>query len=226
MSRVLPKNNPFRVACQESIPWLSHDGTSIEQIYQRLVCANRCGAIVGPKGTGKTTLLLAIGQQLTATGFSTRHVTFSRCHQTRRQQLEECRESIISGELLLIDGAERLSPWSRNRLFRSARRFSGKPGSTAGLIATLHWKPWFLRTVFRSKCHEELLLQVLKHLEKNDQSTTSAAKTLFVKNRGNMRLVLRGLYDQYAQPNELADDRFALKSPSPRRKSRGHYAQR
>ena len=90
----------------------------------------------------------------------------------------------------MIDGIERLSFFQRQQLIARSRVF-------AGFIATTHHFGR-LRTLIRCRTSQGTLTAVLDALELNRSEIVTAATALLPKHKGNMRLVLRDLYDQYA----------------------------
>ena len=234
MNRFLPKHNPFRASRQESVPWISPDGTTVEQLIDQLQTDRRCSAIVGPKGTGKTTLSLALQTALESRGQLTQFVTLSEDRKNQRRQLADCGLALAESKWLLVDGAERLPFGSKCLLFNRSRTACRNRLQPGGFIVTLHRRSLLIPTLYRSKTDVELLVSVLHRMESADDDTVDTAKALFAVNRGNIRLVLRALYNHHAHRqndsdvglHELAGRKIALESSPSNGKNRGQYAQR
>ena len=90
----------------------------------------------------------------------------------------------------MIDGIERLPFFQRQQFIARSRGF-------AGFIATTHHFGR-LRTLIRCRTSQFTLTAALDALELNRPGISMSATTLLSKYKGNMRLVLRDLYDQYA----------------------------
>src|SRR5581483_6754178 len=112
-------------------------------IVERLRQAQSHGEIVGPHGSGKSTLLAALVPAIEAAG---RRVLQFTLHDGQRQLPPELLElpADATPTLVMIDGYEQLSRWSRWRLNRFIRRRGW------GLLVTSHATAG-LPTLFRTR---------------------------------------------------------------------------
>lgn len=112
----------------------------------------------------------------------------------RRQWLQMRLASVTSHTVLLVDGLERL-PWSqRLRLIYGI----GRPTRCAGLVVTLHQPSAWTRLPIwiRTQPTLELLQTLLEELGTTGRVPLEIAAQLFEKHRGNLREVLREMYDR------------------------------
>lgn len=189
MSRLRPRDNPFRVERLESLRYEPEDWTWAE-LHAKLKAWGYRGAIVGPKGTGKTTLLRDLLPHLAGQGFR------ARCLQLRQAKkrfspgvLAHLRETLSERDVVLLDGAEQLSLW-RWLCFRRAVRGAG------GLLVTTH-RPGRLPTLLRTRSTPELLQRCVLQLAPGAGRNLDQLRALHDQHRGNIRNALRDLYDEY-----------------------------
>ncbi len=196
--RRLARNNPFSASRQESVSWIEPpQGPTLEQIASSLRRLDYRAAIVGPKGSGKTTLLKALEPMAVADGRQIWSCTFSRDLSEQRIQLREARKQQSENRILFVDGIERLSSWRRIWLLK--RHGFGKTSSTSGgIVATIHRRSRALPTLVETEPDFETFVILLGRLDVATKDVVGQSKTLFERHNGNIRLVLRSLYDQYA----------------------------
>jgi ATPase subunit of ABC transporter with duplicated ATPase domains len=169
------RDNPFRAERVQrlryrlDLPWPA--------FVERWTSLGRRGAIVGPEGAGKTTLLEGFAEVLRARGETVQWVRLS----------EEAREmpAVEPGAVLLLDGAEQLDA-ARWRLVR---------GQAASGVATSH-RPGLWPTLWECRTSPELLDALLGDL--GASQWRAEARALFDARKGNLREVLRALYDRCA----------------------------
>lgn len=155
-------------------------GTTWDELLARLETLNYRAAIIGPESTGKTTLLEDLEPKLIARGFAVQWVPANGPipdHST--------------SNILFCDGADLLSAFGWYRLRRSAKQ-------AAGLIIATH-EPGWLPTLVECTTTPELLYEILVEiLGPQTTPAPAACEKLFKKHQGNIRSVLRELYDEYA----------------------------
>src|ERR1700733_2507071 len=123
---VLPRSNPFasRWVRPGALPYLFPPGEGVQMLVERLRINGGRGQIVGPHGSGKSTLLASLLPELERTGRKPRLVVLHdgqrRLPSTVTQWLRDERRG--QEWLVVIDGYEQLSYWSRFRLKRQCRR--------------------------------------------------------------------------------------------------------
>ena len=176
------RDNPFAVDRVLAVRY-KPQGCTWDELLARLKSLRYRAAIVGPHGTGKTTLLEDLAPRLRSRGFLT---TFVRLDSTEPRlgpnQWEQV-DAAGAGHVLLLDGAEQLSlpQWLRLR-FRARR--------AGGLVITTH-RPGRLPTLLRTSTSPALLSQILDEL-----GIPFDAAELFARHRGNLRNALWDLYDR------------------------------
>jgi hypothetical protein len=190
-------DNPFRV---QRLARLSYrlDGMTWEALVARWDALGRRGALVGPEGRGKSTLLAELGERLVERdGVRLRAVVLRR-GERRLPRAERARLLDAAGprDLLLIDGAQELAAGEWRRL-RDAGRAAG------GLLITSH-RAGLLPTLHECRTTPALLDDLLAELlggEPDAEAVVSAAAaaTLFSRHRGNLRDALLAAYDLCAR---------------------------
>lgn len=151
-----------------------------------LAALNYRAAIVGPEGTGKTTLLEDLAGKLTAAG---RHVLFCRAPDIPRD--------FDNADIVCVDSAEVLSWWQWQQLRRRTR----------GLVVTLH-QPGRLPTLRRCATDAGLLAELIATLYPALPASAGGALAaeLHRRHAGNVRAALRECYDRWAAyPNPAAN---------------------
>lgn len=186
------KDNPFMVQRTDAIPFdfLETHFEDIGAFAKHVETFNFRGAILGGHGRGKTTLLGDLKSYLYNQEIDCELVFLPR-------QIDEQQTAVASlvrrgqgGAIVMVDGLERLPFFARQRLIARSKSF-------AGFIATTH-RSGRLRTLIRCHTSSGTLTAVLDALELNRPEIVVLAKALLSKHKGNVRLVLRDLYDQYA----------------------------
>ena len=189
---VLAKDNPFTVQRTDAIPFDFREThfENIEAFAKHVETLNFRGAILGGHGRGKTTLLCDLNSFFCKQGIDRELVFLPRETDLQRAAVHHLVRRGQGGAIIMIDGIERLSFFQRQQLIARSRVF-------AGFIATTHHFGR-LRTLIRCRTSQGTLTAVLDALELNRSEIVTAATALLPKHKGNMRLVLRDLYDQYA----------------------------
>lgn len=179
------RDNPFRSELVESVPFLPV-GWTLAELEQRLERSNHRGAIVGPEGSGKTTLLDELDHRYRARGSEVVRLTF------RNGETAAPIGVHPEGQVLLVDGAEQLSEAAWQRLVRGT-------GTASAFIVTSHCAG-LLPTLVECRTSPQLLGQILAKLidAQTLRSLGSLPQDRFVVRNGNIRLVLRDLYDHLA----------------------------
>ncbi len=194
--KIVPaRRNPFAVEHVTKIPFRFEDGDWSSNL-NRLSQLSYRAAIVGPKGSGKTTLLLDLEGRINRdTDFGAQLVVFSQDKDTHPKLLENALTASGDGKILLVDGFERLSVRKKFRLFRNTLRGSGLVVATH---SPMRLPPFNLPTWIRTSTSELLLDYILSELQMASPDVRAAGKTAMSKHGGNIRNVLRELYDRHA----------------------------
>ena len=170
------RDNPFAADRVLAVRYRLRD-TTWDALLDRLAALRYRAAIVGPPGTGKTTLLEDLTAQLAARG-----------HRVRSCRAPHLPPDVAGNEILCVDSAE-LLPWWR----WAGRRWRG------GLLVTRH-RPGHLPTLHHCQTDAGLLDGILATLDPSLPVTQRAAwaAALHATHAGNVRAALRECYDRYA----------------------------
>lgn len=193
-------SNPFatRFTQPGALEFLLPPGESLDDLVARLKEHRWWGQIVGPHGSGKSTLLAALRPKLESAGREVAVVVVRPDAReaggwgpgTRaREAIQAARES-TAATLLVIDGYERLSWWSRWRVKSWCRRRG------AGLLVTAHADVG-LWTVFRTQPSLDLARQIVRRLLPPEETRITEADltAAYQRHPDNLREVLFALYD-------------------------------
>ncbi|MBI3854417.1 MAG: hypothetical protein HY293_01865, partial [Planctomycetes bacterium] len=180
------RDNPFRT---ERILELRYRlPSSWDELLDRWEALGRRAAIVGPHGTGKTTLLEDLAPKLRARDYAVHELRLDAEHPDFEPGiLESCFRSLGGRDVILLDGAEQLgkSSWSR---------FERRSRAAAGLVVTSH-RAGLLPTLIETRTTPELLVELVAQLLGDCPPEIRAlAPRLFKKHRGNLREALGELY--------------------------------
>lgn len=196
--------NPFRAERLEALGYRA-PGFAWDPLLDQLAAEPRMfrGALVGPKGHGKTTLLEQAAERLRARGIRARHLRMDR-------DPADAPSNVLNpddGELLLLDGTETWSAW---RWWSFERRARGR----CGLLVSRHRPTWGLPVVHRCRTSVALLRELVDELLTGEDCgarrdvgrpgtrpsviSDTALAELFHQHRGNLRACLGALYDAWA----------------------------
>jgi hypothetical protein len=194
-----PGSNPFatRYIRPGAIPYLFPVDVSAETLLANLNDSHWLGAIIGPHGTGKSSLLASLLPLAESQG---RRVVTIPLHDGQRTvpwrdlRLQEWDEDT----LVVVDGYEQLSGWQR--LLLRARIYQRR----AGLLVTAH-KPLGLPTVYTTGTSLELAERIVAQLvpPSDARVTTADIATAYMQEQGNLREMLFRLYDVFRSRSSL-----------------------
>ena len=187
-------SNPFatRFTRPGAIGYLFPPGKSAVGTLDLLRNNEWWGEIVGPHGSGKSSLLAELLPLLEATG---RHVNVYSLHQGDRT-LPISKSDVAAWNAdtqVAIDGYEQLSWWSKRRLQ------SWVKARHAGLLITAH-QPMGLPPLFATEPTLTLAREIVAQLLKSDQVqslTGDDVAAAFAAHGANLREMLFSLYDVY-----------------------------
>ena len=184
------KENPFRTERTHAVPFRFPEGDWSAQL-NRLEALNWRAGIVGRRGSGKSTLLRQLRSRLESEGHSAIYLNFPLEKTPQVTLFETGMAAGADGSILLIDGIERLSYLRRRQLLRKTK-------TGAGLVIAQH-HPNSLPTWIHCQTSRELLLEVLTELNLDHADIVRASQLAFEKSKGNIRDVLREMYDRYSE---------------------------
>jgi hypothetical protein len=187
------QSNPFatRYIRPGEIPFLFPDGDSVSGLVERLQASGWRGQIIGPHGSGKSTLLAALVPAVEAAGRSVVRVAL---HQGERRLPAIDLEAVSPTTILIIDGYEQLSWWSRWHVGRHCKQRS------AGLLITAHADQGF-PTIYQTQPSEAVAQRVVAALLPQGDATLAPADiaSAFEATGGNVRETLFTLFDVYRE---------------------------
>jgi hypothetical protein len=191
MNRV-PASNPFatRYVRPGAMPYVFADGESAEGVVERLAAGRWRGQIVGPHGTGKSTLLAALDGPLRRAG-RTPYTIALRDRQRRLPSGWSADVRQAGADLVVIDGYEQLA-WASRVLVALRCRASGW-----GLLVTAHADvglPMVARTGADLQSAEQLVARLTAGTRGIDAQTLGEC---FADSQGNIREMLFALYDRW-----------------------------
>jgi len=194
----LSRENPFctRRIRPGAVAYCFPAGVTAEDLIDRLRRNQWQGGIVGPHGSGKSALLARI---LTALEQAGQRAVLFELHDGERRLPRDWRRIIVSPAspaptIVVVDGYEQLSAWSRFYLKRYCRR------RQLGLLITSH-APMGLPEIFCTYSSLEMAINVVEQLLQNERIkiSTEIIDDLFSRHGGNIRELLFDLYDLYQQ---------------------------
>jgi len=186
------RDNPFAVDRVLRVRYeLPH--CTLAELVERLIEQRGRGAIVGPHGSGKTTLMEDLAGHLQSRGARVHLLRLSAERRTLpRESIRRLSDRLDADDAVLCDGAEQLTwPswwwWLKRRV------------RTAGMFVVTTHRPGCLPTLLETRTTPELLESIIRRLlaHPNEPLPFDVAE-LFERHAGNVRDALRELYDRYA----------------------------
>ena len=177
------------------MPYLFPSGQSAETVVAKLAAAGWRGEIVGPHGTGKSSLLAALVPVLEQQG---RRVLILTLHDRQRRLPVDLRSAGLDADsIVIVDGYEQLSWWNRWGLKRFCNR------RRLGLLVTSH-RATGLPTLLRTEMTGELARKVVAAMLGSQSALIAPAEidAALARRHGNLREALFDLYDVYARRSE------------------------
>jgi len=188
-----PSENPFstRRIRPGAVTFLFPEGQSCRGLIERLRRNGWQGEIVGPHGSGKSSLLACFVPELHRAGHETVRVEL---HDGQRRLPLKLRKlgRLSPSTVMVVDGYEQLGPWGRFRLKFFCRR------RRLGLVITSHVPidfPKLFDTVSNAETAQLLVDRLLEGYERliDERDVLQA----YARQEGNLREMLFDLYDVY-----------------------------
>jgi len=185
-------DNPFRTDRVLAVRYQFTNGDDWDTLLGRLHDLQYRAAIVGPEGSGKTTLQEDLAARLVSQGRTVKWLRLNRENRKTASRLVDAMfADATQSDLLFIDGAEQLGSVRWHRLKRRAASF-------AGLVINTHASGQ-LSTLVGCRTTPDVLRDIVaKLVPPSDVPSTGQLSALFHKHDGNLRLCLRELYDLWA----------------------------
>lgn len=183
------KDNPFSV---ERILKIRYRGADLNALAGRLEEMAYCAAIVGPEGSGKTTLAEDLQNHLENIGFETESIFINDANRLTRKRRREFIRKLTPEKIVFLDGAGLLGPiaWPilKRKILKKAK----------GLVITAH-SPGKLPTLTECKTTPALFRQITADLLNGREiPPKELLDQIYHRCQGNIRIALRQLYDIYA----------------------------
>lgn len=184
-------SNPFstRFVRPGAIPFLFPAGQNIQTLIARLEVHNWWGQIVGPHGTGKSTLIAELLTALNTAGREPHHHRL-RDGVSTLPGWNAKSLGLRTNSILVIDGYEQIGLWRRWCLRRACRQ------AGCGLLVTAH-APIGLPNLYVTEITRDLSEKILAHLLRDGTPHVRQSdldERLQIRH-GNLRDALFDLYD-------------------------------
>jgi hypothetical protein len=187
----LPRSNPFstRFIRPGAIPFLFDCEETAGGLLAMLVKQRWNGQILGPHGTGKTTLLATLEVPLRAAGRRSYRISLhdGECRLPRGWVSESRLQQVNQ---VIVDGYEQLSFWQRWSLRNTCFRAGW------GLLVTSH-QDIGLPTLFNTTPHVDRVIRLVALLLAEERRALASAQieAAYYAARGDVRETLFRLYD-------------------------------
>ncbi len=183
--------NPFRADRIEALRYRL-DEAQWRTLLARFVAHNRRGLLVGPHGSGKTTLREELERRLRAEGLDVRSLVLGDDRRVTWANLRTLIADADARTIISLDGIDRIGAVWWWRLRQATRR-------VGGILATSHVRGR-LPVLHRHETSAALVRDLVGEL--TDAATATAlhdrCAALFERHRGDVRACLRSLYDEVA----------------------------
>ncbi|HEY0074951.1 MAG TPA: hypothetical protein VGB77_12680 [Abditibacteriaceae bacterium] len=168
---------------------------TLKELLTRWEIQGRRGALIGPHGGGKTTLLEDLATPLIACGYQLLNLHLSREKRQFSPEDWHCLQNATSQTVILFDGAEQLN-------YFDWMRFKYLSKKASGVLITSH-RAGLLPTLLECRTSPQLLQEILHQILGNDATLWDVeCEALWTRHQGDLRLAVREIYDFYASLGE------------------------
>ena len=185
-----PRDNPFRAQCVDAIVF-EPQGQTWEALIVGIEKAGWRGAIAGPHGSGKTTLMRRLREEAATRGREVRHVFLTADLSVDAETWKASLDRVTDDTIVFIDGFDHLWWWQR---FEAAYRTT-----RAGLVVTTHCPTRLLQTIVQTQTTPALLAKLIRHLTDDTTADDDHIKAIYQSHAGNLREAFREMYDHCAK---------------------------
>ena len=184
------RDNPYRVERVHGLAFRL-TGANWDGLWRRFQHLGNRACVLGPHGSGKTTFLSAFAAMLRESGFAVRQKSLAADDRFGRREADLWRAGLDDRNVLILDGADLLSPKQWRRVQKDAR-------CASGLLVSCHARP-LLPVLHRCRTTTALLEDLMRELHPANGCGQPGASELFARHRGDLREALRELYDFHAE---------------------------
>ena len=194
-------HNPFSTrftrpgAIEYQIAEAENQRAALRKIVQQFIAIKSTGQIVGPHGSGKSTLVQSLVPHLRAAQWTV-DVIQLRDGQRRLPAIGGEQRRWDANTVLIVDGYEQLNRWAQYRLGKQQRRQGFR------LLVTTHCEVR-MRLIWRTVATEATLVRIVEQLTADLSSplrpSQQQVRDAFNAHDGNLREALFDLYDIVSQ---------------------------
>ena len=200
-------SNPFstRFLSPGQLSFVGLDDQTLDGLAEKLIQQNGNGQIVGPHGTGKTTLTFELQKRIARLNATNTNYRFVRKtvgpRQTIRTSEQAAEFNPHSKTILVLDGVELLSWLQRLALIKTCQR------KRIGFLVTAHRPVWGLPVLVSTKPDRSQFEAIVRQLTRDCdfQISTDRLNELYTNNNGNIREALMSCYDDFEASRAKTD---------------------